>query len=97
MFMTPASEFESPLHRTALAQLDSIAERLNFEPGIHERLRYPRRALTVSIPVLMDDERTEVFIGDVGRDEAAHVRGCGCARRSHREAVPEAVQLRRTP
>jgi len=63
MFMTPASEFESPLHRTALAQLDEIAERLNLKPSIHERLRYPRRALTVSIPVLMDDGRTEVFIG----------------------------------
>jgi len=63
MFMTPASEFESPLHRTALAQLDAIAERLNLESGIHERLRYPRRALTVSIPVGMDDGRTEVFIG----------------------------------
>ena len=63
MFMTPASEFESPLHRTALAQLDAIAERLNLDSGIHERLRYPRRALTVSIPVLMDDGRTEVFIG----------------------------------
>jgi glutamate dehydrogenase (NAD(P)+) len=63
MFMAPASEFESPLHRTALAHLDAIAERLNLEAGIHERLRYPRRALTVSIPVLMDDGRTEVFIG----------------------------------
>jgi glutamate dehydrogenase (NAD(P)+) len=63
MLMTPASEFESPLHRTALAQLDAIAERLHLESGIHERLRYPRRALTVSIPVLMDDGRTEVFIG----------------------------------
>src|SRR5689334_12749394 len=63
MFITPAPESESPLHRTTLAQLDSIAERLNLEPGIHERLRYPRRALTVSIPVLMDHGRTEVFIG----------------------------------
>jgi glutamate dehydrogenase (NAD(P)+) len=63
MFMTAASEFESPLYRTALAQLDTIAERLNLEPSIHERLRYPRRALTVSVPVRMDDGRTEVFIG----------------------------------
>jgi glutamate dehydrogenase (NAD(P)+) len=63
MFMTAATEFESPLHRTALAQLDTIAERLSLEPSIHERLRYPRRALTVSVPVRMDDGRTEVFIG----------------------------------
>ena len=63
MFMTAASDFESPLYRAALARLDTIAERLNLEPSIHERLRYPRRALTVSIPVRMDDGRTEVFIG----------------------------------
>lgn len=54
---------ESALQRTVLAQLDTIAEYLDVEPGIHERLRYPRRALTVSVPVLMDDGRTEVFIG----------------------------------
>ena len=30
MFMTAATEFESPLHRTALAQLDTIAERLSL-------------------------------------------------------------------
>jgi glutamate dehydrogenase (NAD(P)+) len=63
MTTTAASDFESPLYRAALARLDTIAERLNLEPSIHERLRYPRRALTVSIPVRMDDGRTEVFIG----------------------------------
>ncbi len=61
--MDATSEFESPLYRTALAQLDTVAERLNLESSIHTRLRYPRRALTVSIPVSMDDGRTEVFIG----------------------------------
>jgi glutamate dehydrogenase (NAD(P)+) len=61
--MVAASEFESPLYRTALTQLDTIAERLKLESSIHVRLRYPRRALTVSIPVRMDDGRTEVFIG----------------------------------
>jgi len=61
--MVAASEFESPLYRTALTQLDTIAERLKLESSIHARLRYPRRALTVSIPVRMDDGRTEVFIG----------------------------------
>jgi glutamate dehydrogenase (NAD(P)+) len=63
MFMTAASEFESPLYRTALGQLDTIAKRVGLESSIHERLRYPRRALTVSVPVRMDDGRTEVFIG----------------------------------
>jgi glutamate dehydrogenase (NAD(P)+) len=64
--MTSISEgtFESSeSYRTALQQLDSVAKRLALDPGIHERMRYPRRALTVSVPTLMDDGRTEVFLG----------------------------------
>jgi glutamate dehydrogenase (NAD(P)+) len=61
--MSESGEFDSDLHRTALAQLDQVATRLRLEPDIHERLRYPRRALVVSIPVRMDTGRTEVFIG----------------------------------
>jgi glutamate dehydrogenase/leucine dehydrogenase len=61
--MTNTPEFDSDLLRTALAQLDSVAARLQLDPDIHERLRYPRRALVVSIPVRMDSGRTEVFIG----------------------------------
>jgi glutamate dehydrogenase (NAD(P)+) len=61
--MTHAPEFDSKLHRTALAQLDRVAGRLSLDPDIHERLRYPRRALVVSIPVRMDTGHTEVFIG----------------------------------
>ncbi|MBI2466283.1 MAG: Glu/Leu/Phe/Val dehydrogenase [Candidatus Rokubacteria bacterium] len=34
-----------------------------LDTNIHERLRYPRRALVVSVPTVMDDGRTEVFIG----------------------------------
>ena len=40
-----------------------MAARLALDPNIHERLRYPRRALVVSVPVQMDTGRTEVFIG----------------------------------
>ena len=50
--MTTRLDFESPLYEMALAQLDAVAARLNLEPRIHERLRYPRRALTVSVPVV---------------------------------------------
>jgi glutamate dehydrogenase (NAD(P)+) len=56
-------EFDSHLHRTAVAQLDAVAARLQLDAGIHERLRYPRRALVVSVPVRMDSGRTDVFIG----------------------------------
>jgi glutamate dehydrogenase (NAD(P)+) len=53
----------SESYRTALQQLDAVAKRLALDPGVHERMRYPRRALVVSVPTLMDDGRTEVFLG----------------------------------
>ena len=53
----------SESYRTALQQLDAVAKRLALNPDIHERLRYPRRALVVSVPTRMDDGRTEVLLG----------------------------------
>ena len=61
--MTEKSDFDSPLLRTALAQLDQTAQRLQLAQDIHERLRHPRRALVVSIPIRMDDGSTAVFMG----------------------------------
>src|SRR5919201_2501547 len=57
------SEFDSDLYRTALAQLDRVAARLQLDADTHERLRYPRRALVVSVPIRMDNQKTEVFMG----------------------------------
>ena len=61
--MTEQSEFDSHLFRTALGQLDMVAKRLALDPDVHERLRHPRRALVVSVPIKMDTGRTEVFTG----------------------------------
>ena len=61
--MNDKSEFDSELHRTAVAQLDGVASRLGLDDDIHLRLRLPRRALVVSIPVLMDSGKTQVFTG----------------------------------
>src|SRR3972149_1053021 len=61
--MMEKSDFDSDLFRTALAQLDGVAQRLDREHDSHERLRHPRRALVVSVPVLMDDGKTRVFQG----------------------------------
>src|SRR5689334_13526336 len=61
--MNGHAELDSDLYRTALDQLDRVAKRLDLDSGIHECLRYPRRALVVSIPVRRDDGRTEVFQG----------------------------------
>ena len=58
---------------TVLAQLDDVASRLRLEPGIVAVLRQPERELTVSVPVMMDDGRIEVFTGY--RVQHSSVRG----------------------
>ncbi len=52
-----------PILAQALGQLDSAAGRLGLSPEVHRRLRAPRRELTVSVPVRMDDGRVQVFTG----------------------------------
>ncbi len=47
----------------ALQQLDLAADMLNLDPGVHEVLKYPKRTLTVSVPIRMDDGETKVFTG----------------------------------
>jgi glutamate dehydrogenase (NAD(P)+) len=54
----------SPVYRMACEQLRTVAREMpEFDPGIIERLMLPKRSLVVSVPVRMDDGRTEVFIG----------------------------------
>lgn len=47
----------------ALQQLDIVAKKMNLDPNIHRVLRKPKRELTVSIPIKMDDGKIEVFTG----------------------------------
>lgn len=47
----------------ALTQLDRVAELLQLDPGLHELLRHPKRELTVSFPVKMDDGSLRIFTG----------------------------------
>ena len=51
------------LYETALKQFDTVAEILEIEDGIRERMRNPKRSLIVSVPVKMDDGKTKVFKG----------------------------------
>jgi glutamate dehydrogenase (NAD(P)+) len=60
----PAPLFESsPTFQMALRQLGSVAEHLDLDAGVLERLKMPKRALVVSVPIRMDDGRTEGFLG----------------------------------
>jgi glutamate dehydrogenase (NAD(P)+) len=47
----------------ALSQLDEAARLMNLDPSVHEVLRNPKRALTVSVPVRMDTGSVRVFTG----------------------------------
>jgi len=63
----------SDLWDTVLAQLNDVAGRLRLEPGTVAILSQPERELTVSVPVMMDDGRIEVFTGY--RVQHSSVRG----------------------
>jgi glutamate dehydrogenase (NAD(P)+) len=56
-------EWETPLYRTALAQYEQALPHADVEELVAERLRYPERALVVSVPVKLDSGRWTVFPG----------------------------------
>ena len=49
--------------QNALKQLASTAKILKLDPGVHEMLASPKKVLTVSLPIKMDDGRIKVFTG----------------------------------
>ena len=54
---------QSDLFSSALKQLDIAAEKISADPSLMEILKKPMRILQVSIPVKMDNGKTEVFTG----------------------------------
>jgi glutamate dehydrogenase (NAD(P)+) len=56
-------ELEDPLFRQALGQLELALEHAEVDPAVAERLRYPERALSASIPVKLDNGSLAVFAG----------------------------------
>jgi len=54
---------DSPIYQMAVLQLLTVAEHINLDINILERLSKPKRALIVSVPTRMDDGRTQTFIG----------------------------------
>jgi glutamate dehydrogenase (NAD(P)+) len=47
-------EWDAPLWRTALAQFEQALEHADVAPAVAERLRYPERAVVVSVPIHLD-------------------------------------------
>ena len=55
--------FKSHLYMSVLNSLEKAGELITINRNVLERLKKPRRAIRVSVPVRMDDERVEVFNG----------------------------------
>ena len=53
----------TPTYNMAVQQLDATAQVMELDAGILARLRLPKRAIMVMVPVRMDDGRTETFLG----------------------------------
>lgn len=60
-----ANPFEqSVVYRMAVNQLRDASKYIDgIEPGIFSRLEVPKRSMVVSVPVRMDDGRTQMFTG----------------------------------
>ncbi len=54
---------DSPTFQMAVKQLESVAEATDLDPNILERLRVPKRAMVVTVPIRMDDGHTQNFTG----------------------------------
>ncbi len=57
------SLFESPFFQDAFSQLESAGTTMKMDMNVLERLKYPKRALQVSVPVRLDDGTVKVFEG----------------------------------
>ena len=61
--MELGAEFDNETFHNAQKQLDNVAKLINLDAGIHERLRYPRKSLIVTVPIKLDNGDTKVFTG----------------------------------
>ena len=57
-------EVESDMYKEVVAQFDEVAEFIELDPNLRERLKYPQRALTVSFPFRRDEyKEVETVVG----------------------------------
>ena len=61
--MPTTSHAGDELRDSALRQLASAAKAINLDPGMHKFLATPERTLIVSVPVMLEEGRLEVYTG----------------------------------
>ncbi len=55
--------YDTPIFRMACQQFDLVADFLEIPESSRDRLKMPKRAVTVAMPVRRDDGTTTVFMG----------------------------------
>jgi glutamate dehydrogenase (NAD(P)+) len=55
--------YSDPTFQLACDQFKLIADYINIPPGLRDRLMFPKRSITVAVPVRMDDGAVRVFEG----------------------------------
>ena len=55
--------YRHPTFDMACEQFDLVADLLNLDPSVRERVKYPKRSFTVAVPVRMDSGEVKVFAG----------------------------------
>jgi glutamate dehydrogenase (NAD(P)+) len=62
--MTNPQLFESHMYKEVIRQYEEVAELINLDSNIRERLKHPQRALVVTFPFRRDDyEEVETVVG----------------------------------
>lgn len=89
----PIPELDHPAFRLAVAQFDQAAEAMHLDPGLRERLKSPQRALTVSLPIRMDDGSVRVFMGYRVQHDSARGPSKGGIRFHHDVNLGEVAAL----
>ena len=55
--------YDHPTFRMACQQFDLVADHLQMPESERDRVKYPKRSLTVALPIHRDDGSTQVFTG----------------------------------
>ncbi len=84
---------ESELYQDALSQLEKASTLMKLDPNIFERLKYPKRALQVSIPIRLDDGTVKTFEGYRVQHNMTLGPGKGGIRYHHDVSLSETAAL----
>ena len=55
--------YDTPVFRMACQQFDLVADFLEIPEGTRDRLKFPKRSVSMAMPVRLDDGSTTVFMG----------------------------------